>query len=151
MAVVEWPEPRLVDIGNRVLCARVMGCGPTVVLEAGGAGEGTTETFGGFVEEQLAAFATVLTYDRVGSGRSGGRPHRTVAEMADDLDARFVALGGFCHGSGSPVVGVDTHAEFKQVTILFADVVHSMDIAATVGAGAASLQAQGAESGIVEP
>jgi class 3 adenylate cyclase len=40
----------------------------------------------------------------------------------------------FCHGCGSPVVGVDTHAEFKQVTVLFADVVHSMNIAATVGA-----------------
>jgi class 3 adenylate cyclase len=40
----------------------------------------------------------------------------------------------FCHGCGSPVVGVDTHAEYKQVTVLFADVVHSMDIAAAVGA-----------------
>ena len=40
----------------------------------------------------------------------------------------------FCHGCGSPVVGVDTHAEFKQVTVLFADVVHSMSIAAAVGA-----------------
>src|ERR1700739_1848463 len=39
----------------------------------------------------------------------------------------------FCNGCGSPVVGVDTHAEYKQVTVLFADVVHSMDIAATVG------------------
>jgi SAM-dependent methyltransferase len=29
---------------------------------------------------------------------------------------------------------VDTHAEFKQVTVLFADVVHSMSIAAAVGA-----------------
>jgi len=28
----------------------------------------------------------------------------------------------------------DTHAEYKQVTVLFADVVHSMDIAASVGA-----------------
>ena len=28
----------------------------------------------------------------------------------------------------------DTHAEYKQVTVLFADVVHSMDIAAAVGA-----------------
>ena len=27
-----------------------------------------------------------------------------------------------------------THAEYKQVTVLFADVVHSMDIAAAVGA-----------------
>lgn len=90
---VAWPKPKLVDIGDRLLCTRVMGSGPTVVLEAGGAGEGTTKTFGGFVEEQLAAVATVLTYDRAGSGRSGGRPHQTVAEMADDLDALIHAAG----------------------------------------------------------
>jgi adenylate cyclase len=40
----------------------------------------------------------------------------------------------FCHGCGSPVAAHDTHAEYKQVTVLFADVVHSMDIAAAVGA-----------------
>ncbi len=40
----------------------------------------------------------------------------------------------FCHGCGSPVAEPDTHAEYKQVTVLFADVVHSMDIAAAVGA-----------------
>ena len=39
----------------------------------------------------------------------------------------------FCHGCGSPVQDGDTHAEYKQVTVLFADVVHSMDIAAAVG------------------
>src|SRR5271167_4706260 len=40
----------------------------------------------------------------------------------------------FCHGCGSPVKDGGAHAEYKQVTVLFADVVHSMDIAATVGA-----------------
>jgi class 3 adenylate cyclase len=40
----------------------------------------------------------------------------------------------FCHGCGSPVGDGDTRAEYKQVTVLFADVVHSMDIAAAVGA-----------------
>jgi class 3 adenylate cyclase len=39
----------------------------------------------------------------------------------------------FCHGCGSPVNDSDTRAEYKQVTVLFADVVHSMDIAVTVG------------------
>ena len=39
----------------------------------------------------------------------------------------------FCHGCGAPVQDGDTRAEYKQVTVLFADVVHSMDIAATVG------------------
>jgi adenylate cyclase len=40
----------------------------------------------------------------------------------------------FCHACGSPVQDGDTRAEYKQVTVLFADVVHSMDIAAAVGA-----------------
>ncbi|OBF57251.1 cyclase [Mycobacterium sp. 852002-53434_SCH5985345] len=40
----------------------------------------------------------------------------------------------FCHGCGSPVAQPTAHAEYKQVSVLFADVVHSMDIAAAVGA-----------------
>ena len=40
----------------------------------------------------------------------------------------------FCDACGSPVAAVDSHAEYKQVTVLFADVVHSMDIAAALGA-----------------
>jgi adenylate cyclase len=40
----------------------------------------------------------------------------------------------FCHGCGSPLTESSTRAEYKQVTVLFADVVHSMAIAAAVGA-----------------
>jgi class 3 adenylate cyclase len=40
----------------------------------------------------------------------------------------------FCDGCGASVTEHDDRAEYKQVTVLFADVVHSMDIAATVGA-----------------
>ena len=40
----------------------------------------------------------------------------------------------FCDACGSAVATADSHAEYKQVTVLFADVVHSMDIAAAVGA-----------------
>jgi class 3 adenylate cyclase len=40
----------------------------------------------------------------------------------------------FCDGCGAPVAEQDARAEYKQVTVLFADVVHSMDIAAAVGA-----------------
>src|SRR5262245_55849893 len=40
----------------------------------------------------------------------------------------------FCNKCGAPVTQVSRSAEYKQVTVLFADVVHSMDIAATVGA-----------------
>ena len=39
----------------------------------------------------------------------------------------------FCDGCGASVTEQDTRAEYKQVTVLFADVVHSMDLAATVG------------------
>jgi len=40
----------------------------------------------------------------------------------------------FCHECAAPVVAAATTlAEYKQVTVLFADVVRSMDIAATVG------------------
>src|SRR5215472_10613217 len=39
----------------------------------------------------------------------------------------------FCHGCGAPVQDGDARAEYKQVTVLFADVVHSMDVAAAVG------------------
>ncbi|WP_424734511.1 adenylate/guanylate cyclase domain-containing protein [Mycobacterium sp.] len=40
----------------------------------------------------------------------------------------------FCSECGAPVAEVTRSAEYKQVTVLFADVVHSMDIAARVGA-----------------
>ena len=40
----------------------------------------------------------------------------------------------FCPACGSPVAEPAAHAEYKQVSVLFADVVHSMDIAAAVGA-----------------
>ena len=43
-----------------------------------------------------------------------------------------LANARFCHGCGAPVVESETHAEYKQVTVLFADVVRSMDIAAAV-------------------
>src|SRR6476620_10803332 len=39
----------------------------------------------------------------------------------------------FCNKCGSPVRPATTTAEYKQVTVLFDDVVHSMAIAATVG------------------
>ena len=40
----------------------------------------------------------------------------------------------FCNECGAPVTRLSRSAEYKQVTVLFADVVHSMDIAAKVGA-----------------
>ena len=40
----------------------------------------------------------------------------------------------FCNICGAPVARSARSAEYKQVTVLFADVVHSMDMAAAVGA-----------------
>src|ERR1700742_779217 len=39
----------------------------------------------------------------------------------------------FCDACGAPIESTQPSAEYKQVTVLFADVVHSMDIAAAVG------------------
>ncbi len=58
----------------------------------------------------------------------------TAATSCRTCGAEPLENARFCHGCGSPVAGVDSHAEYKQVTVLFADVVHSMDIAAAVGA-----------------
>ena len=44
------------------------------------------------------------------------------------------AAAKFCSECGTPVERAPHAAEYKQVTVLFADVVHSMDIAAAVGA-----------------
>jgi class 3 adenylate cyclase len=40
----------------------------------------------------------------------------------------------FCNESGARVTQVSRSAEYKQVTVLFADVVRSMDIAEAVAA-----------------
>ena len=40
----------------------------------------------------------------------------------------------FCNECGAPLTQATRSAEYKQVTVLFADVLHSMDIAAAVGA-----------------
>jgi class 3 adenylate cyclase len=40
----------------------------------------------------------------------------------------------FCNECGAPLTHTTRSAEYKQVTVLFADVVHSMNIAAAVGA-----------------
>ncbi|MBV8930519.1 MAG: zinc-ribbon domain-containing protein, partial [Mycobacteriaceae bacterium] len=48
--------------------------------------------------------------------------------------ASLAATAKFCSECGSPVTQVTRSAEYKQVTVLFADVVRSMSIAAKVGA-----------------
>jgi len=49
-------------------------------------------------------------------------------------EAELQATAKFCSECGTAVSAASKPAEYKQVTVLFADVVHSMDIAASVGA-----------------
>jgi class 3 adenylate cyclase len=58
----------------------------------------------------------------------------TAATACRTCGAEPRAGARFCDGCGAPITQQDTRAEYKQVTVLFADVVHSMDIAAAVGA-----------------
>src|SRR5271170_1886087 len=67
-----------------------------------------------------------------GAGSGGGRMTAAMACRTCGTEPREGAR--FCDGCGAPVAEPDTSAEYKQVTVLFADVVHSMDIAAAVGA-----------------
>src|ERR1700688_3685241 len=58
----------------------------------------------------------------------------TAAALACPLcGTELGANAKFCSQCGAPITRATTPAEYKQVTVLFADVVHSMDIAATVG------------------
>jgi class 3 adenylate cyclase len=69
---------------------------------------------------------------RGGPGSAQGR--MTAIAACRTCGAEHLENARFCHGCGSPVQDGDTRAEYKQVTVLFADVVHSMEIAAAVGA-----------------
>jgi class 3 adenylate cyclase len=57
----------------------------------------------------------------------------TAATACRTCGTEAVESARFCHGCGAPVQDGRIRAEYKQVTVLFADVVHSMDIAAAVG------------------
>src|SRR5271170_5562079 len=66
-----------------------------------------------------------------GAGSGGGRMTAAMACRTCGTEPREGAR--FCDGCGAPVAEPDTSAEYKQVTVLFAHVVHSMDIAAALG------------------
>lgn len=78
------------------------------------------------IETNLGSVKFVLTERIVGP--------MTVAGVCGACDAELLAGARFCHACGSPADVGDALAEYKHVTVLFADVVHSMDIAAAVGA-----------------
>jgi class 3 adenylate cyclase len=85
---------------------------------------------------------------RAGRGRAGDRRDRA-GDRADAVRPVWATQSSLVRGRrvapspwrtpGLPqlrltVDNSDAHAEYKQVTVLFADVVHSMDIASVVGA-----------------
>ena len=58
----------------------------------------------------------------------------TASAPCDGCGAEPPAGARFCHSCGTPLGPRAAQAEFKQVTVLFADVVGSMELAAAVGA-----------------
>ncbi len=54
--------------------------------------------------------------------------------MCGECGLELRADARFCDGCGARIASEVSRAEYKQVTVLFADVVHSMDLAAAVGA-----------------
>ena len=84
-------EGRFIDVGGRTLYARQTGAGRAVVLN-GGAGRGIESWT--TIEPLVAEFATVITYDRAGVGRSPAPSARpTAQDMVADLRGLLVALG----------------------------------------------------------
>ncbi|MGO9349438.1 MAG: AAA family ATPase [Mycobacterium sp.] len=67
------------------------------------------------------------------SGDGGGGLTAT-GLFCGSCDTELPPNSKFCNECGAPVTQIRRSAEYKQVTVLFADVVHSMDIAAAVGA-----------------
>ncbi len=69
--------------------------------------------------------------DPSGDGRGA---HTAAGLSCGSCGTELTAAAKFCSECGAPVTKTTRSAEYKQVTVLFADVVHSMDIAAAVGA-----------------
>ena len=67
------------------------------------------------------------------SGDGGGGLTAT-AFSCGSCGAQSSPTAKFCGECGARLTQATQSAEYKQVTVLFADVVHSMDIAAAVGA-----------------
>ena len=66
------------------------------------------------------------------SGDGGGRLTAT-GLLCASCGTELPPNSKFCNECGTRLTHATQSAEYKQVTVLFADVVHSMDIAATVG------------------
>ena len=65
--------------------------------------------------------------------RDGGGGRTATGLLCGSCGTELAPNSKFCNECGTPRAQVTRAAEYKQVTVLFADVVHSMDIAAAVG------------------
>ncbi len=68
------------------------------------------------------------------AGRGPGGTATATDLRCAGCEALLAATAKFCSECGAAVVQSARHAEYKHVTVLFADVVRSMDIAAALGA-----------------
>ncbi len=66
--------------------------------------------------------------------QGGGGGLTVTALHCGSCGTRSGPTAKFCAECGTPLTQATQSAEYKQATVLFADVVHSMDIAAAVGA-----------------
>ena len=90
---------------------------------------------GDVVKPLLRIVARLMLVNWETRGPEAAEGRMTASDRVPDMRHRVACqCAKFCDGCGSPAKDVDTLAEYKQVTVLFADVVHSMDIAAAVGA-----------------
>jgi adenylate cyclase len=69
----------------------------------------------------------------VDPSRDGGGGRTATGLLCGSCGTELTPNSKFCNECGTPRAQVTRAAEYKQVTVLFADVVHSMDIAAAVG------------------
>jgi len=67
----------------------------------------------------------------LGSDSGVGSTRGAVMSACGTCGTELRAGAKFCEECGAQVAVPSRTAEYKQVTVLFADVVHSMDIAAT--------------------
>ena len=65
--------------------------------------------------------------------RDGGGGRTATGLLCGWCGTELAPNSKFCNECGTPLTQATRAAEYKQVTVLFADVVHSMDIAAAVG------------------
>ena len=70
----------------------------------------------------------------MGLGGDGRGALTAVGPSCNSCGTELSATAKFCSECGARLAQATQSAEYKQVTVLFADVVHSMDIAAAVGA-----------------